>query len=226
MRPVAVYWRQYQKSEAAALLDEAARQHCLGNSFAASLAIAKADLSPIRVWTEDIWGKHQQAILRWRAIEGAPRAVVEAERSLPRMPPPPMKRMLVARDGHYCRFCGIPLIRREVRLALRAAYPTALRWGKRNSEQHAAFQCMWLQYDHVIPHKRGGTTSLDNLLVTCAPCNFGRMNSTVEEVGLIDPRARVPLRGSWDGLERVLGARRRHSRPTSDSVATGSSGRA
>jgi hypothetical protein len=78
-----------------------------------------------------------------------------------------------------------------------------LRWGRTNGEQHAAFQCMWLQYDHIVPHKRGGATDLENLVVTCAPCNFGRMNRTLEEVGLEDPRAFPVVPTTWDGLERT-----------------------
>jgi hypothetical protein len=30
------------------------------------------------------------------------------------------------------------------------------------------------------------------------------MDNTLEELGLIDPRARVAPEGTWDGLERVL----------------------
>ena len=60
---------------------------------------------------------------------------------------------------------------------------------------------MGLQDDPVIPHARGGDNSLDNIVITCAPCNFGRMNWTLDEVGLIDPRTREPVRSTWTGLE-------------------------
>ena len=81
------------------------------------------------------------------------------------------------------------------------AYPEALTWGSKNIDQHAAFQAMWLQYDHLLPHARGGDNNLDNIVITCAPCNFGRMNWTLDEVGLIDPRTRQPARSVWTGLE-------------------------
>lgn len=53
--------------------------------------------------------------------------------------------------------------------------------------QRAAFLCMWLQYDHILPHSRGGENTLDNIVVTCAPCNFSRMESTLDEAQLLHP---------------------------------------
>ncbi|MEL0166487.1 MAG: HNH endonuclease [Pseudomonadaceae bacterium] len=64
---------------------------------------------------------------------------------------------------------------------------------------------MWAQYDHVVPHSHGGANDLDNLVVTCAACNFGKMEYTLDELGLIDPRTIPPIQSSWDGLERVAG---------------------
>jgi 5-methylcytosine-specific restriction endonuclease McrA len=63
---------------------------------------------------------------------------------------------------------------------------------------------MWMQFDHILPHSRGGDNTMDNVVVTCAPCNFGRAERTLEEVGLMDPRQRPPEGTSWDGLERML----------------------
>jgi 5-methylcytosine-specific restriction endonuclease McrA len=118
------------------------------------------------------------------------------------MPTTGEKRLLFERDGFHCRFCGIPIIRREVRERIRQVYPDALPWGRTNPTQHAAFQAMWAQYDHVLPHARGGANDLNNVVIACAPCNFARMNNTLEEVGLLDPRTREPVRSDWDGLER------------------------
>ncbi|QVX18138.1 hypothetical protein DB356_19340 [Pseudomonas congelans] len=108
------------------------------------------------------------------------------------------------RDGYHCRFCGVPVIRKEVRTLLSKCYPNALRWERTNLGQHAAFQAMWAQYDHVLAHARGGDNSIDNTILTCAPCNFGKMNYTLEELNLVDTRVRPPVASSWDGLERLL----------------------
>jgi 5-methylcytosine-specific restriction endonuclease McrA len=63
---------------------------------------------------------------------------------------------------------------------------------------------MWAQYDHVVPHARGGSNDIGNLVVTCAPCNYGRMNYTLSEAGLQDPRTHSPRIGPWTGLQEVL----------------------
>lgn len=122
------------------------------------------------------------------------------------MPSEGLKQHLLKRDGFRCRFCGIPVIRCEVRKKLHSLYPEALPWGRSNNSQHAAFQAMWAQFDHLVPHARGGKNEEDNLVVTCGPCNFGRMGHTLEEVGLSDPRARQPIQSGWVGLEEVVQA--------------------
>ena len=127
-------------------------------------------------------------------------AVIVVENTKEAMTVGEIKNALHERDGFHCRFCGIPLIRKEIRERIKKAYPEALPWGSKNIDQHAAFQAMWLQYDHLLPHARGGDNNLDNIVITCAPCNFGRMNWTLEEVGLIDPRTRQPARSVWTGL--------------------------
>lgn len=60
---------------------------------------------------------------------------------------------------------------------------------------------MWAQYDHLLPHAKGGTNELNNMVLTCAPCNFARMDYTLEEVGITNPLDREPLESDWDGLE-------------------------
>jgi 5-methylcytosine-specific restriction endonuclease McrA len=127
-----------------------------------------------------------------------------ATKSALRMPGVELQRQLVARDGYHCRFCGIPVVPVQVRKKLAAAYHEALPWGETNASQHAAFQVLWLQYDHIVPHARGGDNSLHNLIIACAGCNYSRMNWTLEEVGLQDPREREPVSSMWDGLTRLL----------------------
>lgn len=188
-------------AEAANNLSQAVEAHLRGDTSLAAKLISASNTEVIREWVESLWGK-QSPYVRKRAVEGAPPVVPKAERAQPRMPPSEMIVQLHERDGFHCRFCGLPVIRDKVRARIHEKYPAALPWGRRNIEQHAAFQAMWAQYDHVVPWTRGGRTDLENLVVTCAPCNFARMEYTLEEVGLNDPRTRAPVRSTWDGLER------------------------
>lgn len=189
--------------EAAELLDQAVAAHSAGDRATAADLIARTNLPAIREWTESLWGAKSPYVLP-RAVPNAPPSTRPT--GAVRMPTSAEKCALIERDGNHCRFCGLPLIRSEIRRRIGKLYPEALPWGTRNPDQHAAFQAMWLQYDHILPHARGGDNSLDNLVLTCAPCNFGRMSYTLEEVGLADPRQRAPVRSAWDGLERFAAA--------------------
>lgn len=155
----------------------------------------------IRDWSESLWGK-KSPYKNYRYVEGAPCSIPRAQRVLLRMPTTAEKKALLERDGFHCRFCGIRVTRETIRRRIRAIYPDALPWGRTNPTQHAAFQAMWVQYDHLLAHARGGNNSLDNMVVTCAPCKFGRSDYILDEVGLANPLLREPVRSPWDGLER------------------------
>lgn len=101
------------------------------------------------------------------------------------MPPAAEKRTLHQRDGFRRRFCQVPVIRPDVRTFLRQHYPASVPWGSTNRDQYAAFQALWAQYDYVLAHARGGDNSLENTIATCAPCDFGKMKYTVEELALL-----------------------------------------
>lgn len=187
-------------AEAANYLDDAVTAHLEGDSLRASALILRAEIPAIREWTESLWGANSPYV-NVQVVPGTPGSLPKDQRIKVRMPTTAEKRILHERDGFHCRFCGIPLIRMEIRKKIKAAYPEALSWGSTNPSQHAAFQAMWLQYDHLVPHARGGDNSLENLLITCAPCNYGRVHHLVEEVGLIHPSKTETIRSSWDGLE-------------------------
>ncbi len=187
---------------AASYLNEAVSAHFSNGPDRAEELIKLADIPAIGEWGESLWGKNSPYVQR-RDVADAPLPVPRAER-MKRLPTMAEQAGLHLRDGYRCRFCGIPVIRRQVRDRFCKLYPEVARWGKTNESQHTALQTMWAQYDHILPHSRGGSTLLDNLVVTCAPCNFGRVHYTLAEVGLADPRTREPIRSEWDGLERFL----------------------
>lgn len=189
--------------EAAHLLNDAANAHIQGDSNLAEQLILKADDPLIREWTESIWGLGG-VFSKYRNKLGDPMQVAKVDRDPLRMPDKKGEMLLINRDGFHCRFCGIPVMRKEIRETLKKHYPNALKWGSRNPDQHAAFQSMWMQFDHLIPHARGGKTALENMIITCAPCNYGRMNYLLDEVDLFLPDLDFHDLIEWDGLERIL----------------------
>jgi HNH endonuclease len=189
--------------ECAEILSQAADAHVIGNRRIAATLIKSTNLVEVREWLESIWGKSSPYVL-FRKIDSVGQILAQHEKLETRMPSTAQKRQLHLRDGFHCRFCGLPVIRKEVRIFLHKYYPSELPWGRTNASQHAAFQVLWAQYDHILPHARGGTNGMDNMIITCAACNFGRMNYTLEEVGLNDPRLREPIKSNWNGLEHIL----------------------
>jgi len=218
--------------KAARLLDVAVDAHLRGYSDEAQELIRQADMPIIGEWLDGIWMGGNTAIRAIRKVDGLPPVVLKEDRHQPRDAPYEMKRALVSRDGHHCRFCSIPLIRPEIRKELNRLYPDAARWtSPRASDQHRGLQVLWLQYDHVIVHSRGGKTSMDNIVVACAACNFGRDRYMLAEVGLRDPREhiRTPTwdgHTGWDGLERILPQNKRFCRGTASSLWAGGGSRA
>jgi 5-methylcytosine-specific restriction endonuclease McrA len=196
--------------EAAILLDKAVDAHLQGSFSLAERLLRRADMPTIGAWLDSIWLGGFSPVRAIRKISGLPPVVPKELRHQPRDATRDMKRALIARDGHHCRFCSIPLVRPEVRKELNRLYPDAARWtSARETDQHRGLQVLWLQYDHIIVHSRGGETSMDNIVVACAACNYGRDRFMLAEVGLRDPRLHVrtptwPGRLTWDGLERLL----------------------
>lgn len=90
-----------------------------------------------------------------------------------------------------------------IKSAIASAKPIQAHYrGEEQTQNNMQPFTLWLQYDHLLPHARSGTNDLENVVITCAPCNYGRGGYTLEEVGLADPRLREPVRSTWDGLER------------------------
>ena len=192
-------------ADAARYLDAAVSAHIVGRSKLADELIRLADMSAIREWTESLWGgKHPHR--HYRPVPQAPPGLPKEQRVKARMPTSAEKKILLRRDGYHCRLCGIPLIRAEIRKRIQQIYPSALPYGRTNVQQHAAFQAMCVQYDHLLAHARGGANDLENMLITCAPCNYCRAEYTFAEVGLLDPLRRKPVSSTWDGLERFRNA--------------------
>jgi hypothetical protein len=122
------------------------------------------------------------------------------------MPTAGFVRQVLARDGYRCRFCGSRVIVKEARKAFVAVLPTVARWGNRNVECHFGLAILGASIDHVVPFQRGGCSEdVYNLVTTCNPCQYGRVNWLLDEEELEDPRKYLPIIDSWDGLTRLRG---------------------
>jgi 5-methylcytosine-specific restriction endonuclease McrA len=194
------------------LLSGAADAHLNGNPAAADALFRQASLPEVWNWTNPAW-EWPHLNVRVPKPDGDTRAVPEMERDpvrdLRRDPRAAAVRAAVlARDGYRCRYCGIPVVDADIRAIAHALYPDAIPWhGKELRKQHAAFQCFWLQYDHVVPHSHGGRSSADNVVICCALCNYGKWDYTLRQLGISDPRLRPPEPVTWDGLERLRACR-------------------
>ena len=194
--------------EAARLLSSGVDAHLAGDRKTADRCFAEANSPVVWQYTDAGWGAGCRVRHGFISIPDGPPYLAKDARPVPRMPKTATKKAVVERDGYHCRFCGIPVVDPAIRTLLNREYPDTVTWTNRNAGQHAAFQCMWLQYDHVLPNSRGGESSLENVVVTCAPCNFGRMETTLAEAYLLNPLS-LPLEprwdgfAAWDGLERL-----------------------
>jgi hypothetical protein len=126
--------------------------------------------------------------------------------------PAAIKREVASRDGWRCRYCGLRVVSPATMTALERLLPAALPYnpaemGPASVTTHAMQCVLRLTWDHVHPHAAGGGNDLDNLVASCGGCNFNKGNCSLAELGLEDPRDRMPAVGEWDGLNGRLGAR-------------------
>ena len=192
---------------AAGHLNDAVTAHLDGRFSEAERLLNQANMRPIIEWTWSLVGKYSEYNTP-RFRPSSPSQLPDAQREKIRMPSSEIKRMLHVRYGYHCCFCGTPVIRKQVRNRLISLYPDAVPWGgKKEFANHAAICVMDAQYDHVLPLSSGGGNDLENLVLTCLPCDYGRSSFTLEEMGLFDPRTRKRVEcifSGWDGLERLL----------------------
>lgn len=193
--------------EVASMLDLGVGAHLAGDGARAGAYFLSANTEKVRNFIESMWGKRsswpdQVHYLRLRKVTGIATPTPEARGT---KVSGGTRRSVVQRDGFRCRYCGLPVIPASIRQKLSSEYPYAVGWGSSNASQHAAFQALWLQYDHVLPLSAGGLNDPSNVVVACAACNFMKWNYQLEELGLYDPRDRSPLSSCWDGLTRLVG---------------------
>lgn len=99
------------------------------------------------------------------------------------------------------RACFIPPIVIRLFHYVRIPHADRRRISRRAILARDGFRCQYcgsmrhLTIDHVIPRSRGGLTSWDNVVTSCAPCNVRKGANLPGEVGMMPhrkPRPPVP----------------------------------
>lgn len=182
-------------------LDEAASAYLNGEISLAKELIVKADIPEIRSFYILITGKTLHAI-HWQS--SLPKGMLSRHDMVEtKMPSDKEQEAIFVRDGWRCRFCGQRVVSRKARSILIKEFPEETHWISGGYDSHSSLNSQGASLDHILPRSRAGTNDRRNLVTACGPCQFGRNNWTLEEVGFNDPRDRPPVVDSWDGLVRI-----------------------
>ena len=188
--------------EAWSFLNEAVDAHLAGERRLAEVCFNKADMRAVWEWLNPAWTRPDLNVVVSNPPDDT-QPVSNDVRDSDRNIAPALRTAALLRDGYRCRYCGIPVVRADIRKLAHRLYPSAVPWDQFDvTKEHAGFACLWLQFDHVVPHSHGGRSSLDNVVVSCALCNFGKDKYTLRQLGVTDPRLTPPVSCGWDGLER------------------------
>lgn len=115
--------------------------------------------------------------------------------------PSKVQNAVFERDGYKCRYCGNKLISQDFfRLFIKKLNSDLFKRGETNLTTHGIIHIAWPVADHVIPWNKGGQTNLENLVSSCATCNYGKDGYTIEQMGVENPFNRKPQIDAWTGL--------------------------
>lgn len=184
-------------------LNQAVDAHLSGDRANAEAFFKQAEIRAVWEWLNPGWSRpdlHVTVLAPHDDTALVPKELRDSDRNII----PAIRSAVLKRDGYKCRYCGIPVVHADIRKLANRLYPDAVPWNSYDvTKQHSAFACLWLQFDHVVPHSHGGRSSLDNVVISCALCNFGKDKYTLRQLGLQDPRLTPPTPSTWDGLERL-----------------------
>lgn len=185
-------------------MKEAVDAHVHGDFARAEALFRQADAREVWDWLNSAWVGVIKNVVEMKPT-GDSTVVPKSERDPDRNIAPHIRAAVLERDGYRCRYCGIPVIHADIRKIAAKLYPSSVDWDNRDpSKQHAGFQSLWLQFDHVEPHSHGGRSSVENVVISCALCNFGKDRFTLRQLHVEDPRLREPEHiFGYDGLERL-----------------------
>ena len=183
-------------------MSQAVNAHLAGERVLAENLFKKAEMRAVWEWLNPGWSRPDLNVIVLRPHEDTqemPKHLRDPDRNIA----PAIRAAVLQRDGYRCRYCGIPVVHADIRKLAHHLYPDAVPWEPYDvTKQHSGFACLWLQFDHVVPHSHGGRSSPDNVVISCALCNFGKDKYTLRQLNLVDPRLTPPVPSTWDGLNR------------------------
>jgi 5-methylcytosine-specific restriction endonuclease McrA len=145
------------------------------------LDLARAVDKEFRVFDWEQWSRLEASGECWRTVSRSyrvPRVILL--QTYDRMPIGQVRfsrTNVFARDNYTCQYC------------------------------HRSHRTSELNIDHVMPRSRGGTTTWENVVCSCVPCNLKKGRRTPDEAGM--HLLRTPTRPRWSALVRhPLGASR------------------
>jgi 5-methylcytosine-specific restriction endonuclease McrA len=185
------------------LFGEAVHRFADGDRQGCLAALSQTRSTQMREWYVEhgqVSGKHRARLLR---LPNPPSVNTDQRDAL--RSPKKFEQQVFERDNFRCRYCGIRLVSPDVlKTLIKALNTKAFRRGPRNIDTHGIMCIFYPSADHVIPWNKGGLTNPNNLVTSCIPCNFGKDQFTIEQIGIEDPLRRQPLSGDWDGLLSLL----------------------
>ena len=125
-----------------------------------------------------------------------------------RSPSIAVKVAIHVRDSWTCRYCRARTIAPPVLRFLSEIYPDEFPYHPnwKAGQVHPAYLLVSTSLDHIHPGGRGGDwLDHDNLVTACWPCNTGKADLRLEEVGwrLLNE---AEVRSDWDGLTSATNA--------------------
>jgi 5-methylcytosine-specific restriction endonuclease McrA len=182
-------------------LNQAVDAHLAGDGPRAEVLFRMADMRAVWEWVNPAWTRPKLNVVDFTPSDDTqtvPKDLRDPDRNIVLA----IKTAVLQRDGYRCRYCGIPVVPAAIRKLAHRLYPDAVPWDRDPAKEHAGFMCLWLQFDHVVPHSHGGRSTVDNVVIACAVCNFGKDEYTLRQLDVADPRLTPPISSAWDGLER------------------------
>lgn len=105
-----------------------------------------------------------------------------------------LSHQIYLRDGLHCRYCGSKVAPRSFFTRFSKLIGENALWiGNTNKTRPGIYLLGVATLDHVTPHKLGGRTDSSNLVTSCWPCNYGKSDFTLDQLGMDDPRLTPPI---------------------------------